>query len=56
MVFGEIVGLVLGLIGFWFRDGVPVAQNFLYVSIDALQMVSIAGFQYCGDVLFCEVS
>ena len=36
MVFGKVVSLVLGVIGFRFVDGVPVAEDFLYVDVGAL--------------------
>ena len=36
MVFGKVVSLVLGVIGFRFGDGVRVEEDLLYVDVGAL--------------------
>ena len=50
MVFSKVVGLVLMMVGFRFVNGVPVAKDFVYVDVDAVQIVSITGFQYRWNV------
>ena len=56
MVFSQVVGLVLGMVGFRFGNRMPVAPDIVYIDVDAFQIVVIAGFEYRWDVLFSKVS